>query len=419
MIDFVYTVKEKESGEVRKGKISADSKKAAASLLIERSLYPIKIQEADQAEAIWKKNAFGSGVGAKDKVIFTRQLATLVKAGLPITQALNTAIEQVNNKSFKATLQKVAASVEGGQSLASSFGQYPALFNHIFVSLVDAGEQSGTLDEALQRLATQQEKEQQILAKVRGALIYPSLVLVVIIGVVIFMLTTVLPQVASLYKELGRDLPLLTQILFAISNFLINYWYLGVILLAAIIFGLRAYTHTPNGRKKFDKFKLSLPYIGTLFKKVYAARFTRTMSSLVNSGVPLLRSLKIAGEAVDNVVIQEIIDNAAEKVKTGSSLSSALSDHPEIIKLVPQMIKVGEESGTLGQMLEKVATFFEEEVDQTIKNLSGVIEPVLIIFLGLTVLVIVIAVLYPIYALVFSINVNNFGSGGQSGRSGI
>lgn len=416
MIDFVYTAKDKETGEIRKGKISADSKNAAASLLIEKSLYPIKIQDATDAETFWKKNVFGSGVKSKDRVIFTRQLATLVKAGLPITQALNTAIEQVNNKTFKDVLQKVAASVEGGQSLAKSFGQYPAIFNHIFVSLVDAGEQSGTLDEALMRLALQQEKEQQVLAKVRGALIYPTLVLFVIIAVIVFMLTTVLPQVASLYKELGRELPFLTRALFTISNFLVNYWYITLILLVATVFGIRAYIHTKPGRKKFDGFKLRVPYVGTLFKKVYAARFTRTMSSLVNSGVPLLRSLNIAGEAVDNVVIQEIINTAAEKVKAGAPLSSALSDHPEIIKLVPQMIKVGEESGTLGQMLEKVATFFEDEVDQTIKNLSGVIEPVLIIFLGLTVLVIVIAVLYPIYALVFGININNFGSGGQGGK---
>ena len=416
MIDFVYTAKDEESGEIKKGKISADSKKAAPGILTERSMYPIKIQDASDAEGIWKKNAFGSGVKAKDRVIFTRQLATLVKAGLPITQALHTAIEQVNNKNFKATLQKIAISVEGGQSLASSFGAYPKIFNHVFVSLVDAGEQSGTLDEALERLAMQQEKEQQILAKVRGALIYPSLVLLVIVGVVVFMLTTVLPQVASLYKELGKELPLLTQLMLAVSNFLVSYWYIVLLFLVAFGFGGRAYIHTPNGRKKFDAFKMNIPYVGTLFKKVYAARFTRTMSSLVNSGVPLLRSLKIAGEAVDNVVVQAIIMGAAEKVKTGGSLSSALSDHPEILKLVPQMIKVGEESGTLGQMMEKVATFFEEEVDQTVKNLSGVIEPVLIIFLGLSVLVIVIAVLWPIYSLVFGINVNNFGSGGQNNK---
>lgn len=416
MIDFRYTAKDKSTGEIRKGKISADTKSTAASILIEKSLYPISIQEPDEIADILQKNVFGSGVKTKDRVVFTRQLATLVKAGLPITQALHTTIEQVNNKSFKSTLQKIAANVEGGQSLAKSFGEYPVLFNHIFVSLVDAGEQSGTLDETLLRLADQQEKEQQIVSKVRGALIYPIILTVVIIGVVVYMLTTVLPQVSTLYKELDRELPSLTQIFFSISNFLISYWYIIVILLTSLIFGLRTAIHTPAGRKKWDRFKLSIPYVGGLLKKVYAARFTRTMSSLVNSGVPLMQSLSIAGEAVDNVVMQKIILEAAEKVKTGTALSSALSDHPEIIKLVPQMIKVGEESGTLGPMMEKVAIFFEEEVDQTVKNLSGVMEPILIVFLGLTVLVIVIAVLYPIYSLVFGIDVNNFGSGGQSGK---
>jgi len=416
MIDFVYTAKDKETGEVRKGRISADSKNAAASILLEKSLYPIKIQDASETESIFKKSIAGSGVKAKDRVIFTRQLATLIKAGLPITQALNTAVDQVNNKTFKAMLQKVSANVEGGQTLASSFALYPNVFNHIYISLVDAGEQSGTLDEALERLASQQEKEQQILAKIRGAMIYPMLVLAVVLGVVVFMLTTVLPQVASLYVELDRELPLLTSILFALSNFIVRYWYVALIVLVAIVFGTRAYIRTPGGRIKWDAFKMHLPLFGKLLKKVYAARFTRTMASMVNSGIPLLKALRTSGEAVNNVVVQKIIEDAAEKVKTGASLSSALTDHPEIIKLVPQMIKVGEESGTLGQMLEKVADFFEEEVDQTIKNLSGIIEPVLIIFLGVTVLLIVIAVLYPIYSLVFSINVNNFGSGSQSGK---
>ena len=415
MIDFVYTAKDKQTGEVRKGKISADSKNAAAGILNEKQLYPIKIQEASEAEGIWKKNVFGSGIKAKDRVIFTRQLSTLVKAGLPITQALNTSIEQVNNPKFKTILLKVAASVEGGQSLSSSFAQYPALFNHIFISLVDAGEQSGTLDESLLRLADQQEKEQQILGKVRGALIYPSIVFVVIIGVVLFMVTTVLPQVATFYKELGKSLPTLTSVLLSFSNLLIRFWYLFALLLVALIFGIRVYIKTPAGRKVWDSLKLKVPIFGPLFKKVYAARFTRTLSSLVNSGVPLLRSLKIAGESVDNVVVQKIIDNAAEKVKTGESLSSALEGHDEIVKLVPQMIRVGEESGSLGGMLEKVAKFFEEEVDQTIKNLSGIIEPIMIVFLGLVVLFIVVAVLFPIYSLVTLVGSTPSGGGSAGG----
>jgi len=410
MIDYTYTAKDRETGEIKKGKISADSKNSAASILDEKNLYPITIEDAKKSESILKKNVFGTSIKAKDRVVFTRQLATLVKAGLPITQALNTAIEQMENPAFKQLLLKIAASVEGGQTLSASFAQYPKLFNNIFISLVDAGEQSGNLDESLVRLADQQEKEQQVIRKVRGALIYPAIVMVVIIGVVIFMVTTVLPQVANLYKELGAKLPFLTSGLLAVSNFMIRFWYLMVLLIIAIIFGVRAYIKTPGGRKVFDGFKMKAPFFGQLYKKLYAARLTRTLSSLVNSGVPLIKSIRIAGQAVDNVVIKEIVDNAAERVKTGDTLSASLREHPEILTLVPQMIEVGEESGSLGSMLEKVANLFEDEVDQAVKNISGIIEPVMIIFLGLAVVLIVIAVLFPIYGLV-----NQVGSSGGTG----
>lgn len=418
MIDFVYTAKEKETGEIRKGKISAESRHSAAGILMEKALYPIKIQEASSTtEGFLHQNVAGSGVKTKDRVVFTRQLATLIKAGLPITQALSTATEQVNNQAFRDILSKVSASVEGGQTLASSFREYPKVFNHIYVALIDAGEQSGTLDEAMERLADQQENEEAILRKVRGALVYPAFVLVVIVAVVIFMLTTVLPQVVTLYKELDKDLPFLTQLLFNISNFIVQYWYIMLSFLAIIVFGSKFYIRTESGRLHWDGLKIRLPFFGKLFVKVYSARFSRTMSSLVNSGVPLLKSLKVSSEAVNNVVVQKVILDSAEQVKTGASLASTLTDRPEIHKLVPQMVGVGEESGTLGQMLSKVAAFFEDEVDQTVKNLSTTIEPIMIIFLGLMVLLIVIAVLYPIYGLVFGMNANNFGSGGGQGAT--
>lgn len=414
MIDYVYTAKDKQTGEQKKGKISAESKNAAAAVLMDKSLYPIKIQEASQAEPIWHKNLFGTTVKPRDRVIFTRQLATMVKAGLPITQALNTSTTLIPKQEFKTMLQKITASVEGGNTLADSFAMYPKVFNDIYVNLVAAGEQSGNLDDSLKRLADQQEKDQKIIAKVRSALWYPMIVMVVIIGVLIFMITTVLPQVANLYKELNQKLPSLTSSLLAFSSFAIQYWYVFALLIAGLVFGLRAYIHTPKGRFYLDKFKLSAPLVGVLFKKVYAARFTRTLSSLVNSGVPLLRSLKIAAEAVDNKVIEKIINQAAVEVQAGGDLSSALTGKPEILSLVPQMIQVGEESGSLGSMLEKVASFFEDDVDQAVKNISSTIEPVLIVFLGVVVIVIVVAVLYPIYGLVTSIG-STGGSGGGAG----
>jgi type IV pilus assembly protein PilC len=399
VIEFAYTAKDRKNDKIVKGKISADNEMAAAEILNSKSLYPIKIVSASSQNILGNINFFNR-VSAKNRVIFTRQLATLVKAGLPITQALNTAIEQVNDKNFKAILEKIAASVEGGTSLAESFSQYPTVFNPVYVSLVHAGEESGTLDQTLLRLADQQEKEQQIVSKIRGALIYPALVLVTIIAVLGFMLVSVMPQIQGLYDELKKPLPIITRITLLISQFSIRYWWLTIILIVAIIFGIRAYIRSPNGRRAWDRFKMRTPVFGTLFRKMYMARFARTLGSLVNSGVPLLEALNISADAMNNVILQAVVLKAAEDVKTGKSLSSALSKNEYFIKLVPQMIKVGEESGTLGDMLDKVASFYEDEVDQAVKNISTIIEPVLMIILGFMVFFIIIAVLYPIYSLV-------------------
>lgn len=399
MIEFAYTAKDKQSNEIVKGKISADNQMAAADILISKDMYPIKITAANSQGFISNLN-FTNKVRAKDRVIFTRQLATLVTAGLPITQALNTAIDQVPDKNFKSKLEKVAGSVEGGHTLADSFHLYPDIFNDVFVSLVHAGEQSGTLDETLQRLADQQEKDQQIISKVRGALIYPALVLVVIVGVLVYMLVTVMPQIQNLYTQLKKPLPIVTQITIVISQLATKFWPLTILLILAVIVGMRAYIRSSNGKKFWDKLKLNMPILGKLFRKIYMARFARTLGSLVSSGVPLLEALAISAEAVNNTVLSAIILKASDEVKSGKTLSSALSKNEYFLKLVPQMIHVGEESGTLGAMLDKVATFYEEEVEQTVKNLSTIIEPVLMIVLGGMVFFIIIAILYPIYSLV-------------------
>lgn len=399
MIDFVYTAKDREADKEVKGRIQADSEQAAANILIGKKLYPINIAPATGTGINRSINLFNK-VSSKNRVIFTRQLATLVKAGLPISQALATAIGQVNDKNFQQILQKIAASVEGGTSLADSFAQYPAVFNQVYVSLVHAGEESGTLDDALERLADQQEKEQQIVSKVRGALIYPALVLATIVAVVIFMFVSVLPQIVGLYDELKKELPILTRIMFSITQTVMRFWPLFLLLLVATIFGIRAYVRTPKGREQFDRLKMRVPVFGTLFRKVYMARFSRTMASLVNSGVPLLEGLKTSSEAINNVVLKKEVVDAADQVKNGMSLSSALENAKHFLPLVPQMIKVGEDSGSLGDMLDKVASFYEDEVDQTVKNLSTIIEPIMMIILGLMVMFIIIAILYPVYSLV-------------------
>ncbi len=406
MIEFNYTAKDRADNSKITGKISADNQMAAAEILKSKNLFPIKITPVSSGNSLTSLSLFNK-VSPKKRVIFTRQLATLVKAGLPITQALSTAIEQVTDKNFKSKLDKIYSSVEGGQSLAESFAQYPEIFNPVFISLLHAGEESGTLDEALTRLADQQESDAQIISKVRGALIYPLLVLATIIAVLFYMLATIMPQIENLYIELKKPLPFLSQLTLTFSKTATRFWPLTILLILAIIFGSRAYFKTSSGKKLLDRTKLKLPVFGTLFKKLYMARFSRTLGSLVNSGVPLLEALSISAEAVNNTILSDIIINASEEVKSGKSLSGALSKNDYFLKLVPQMIKVGEDSGTLGEMLNKVASFYEQEVEQAVKNLSTIIEPVLMILLGGMVFFIIIAILYPIYSLVGGgININ-------------
>lgn len=400
MLDFTYTAREQASGQVIKGSIQADSEVAAADLLMQKDLVPVKIVPANTGGFLGINLASLERVSAKERVIFTRQLSTLIKAGLPITQALATAVDQVTSEKFKDILQKIVASVEGGTTLAESFGQYPAVFNKTYVSLVKAGESSGTLDVTLERLATQQEKELAIASKVRGALIYPILVFAVIVVVIGFMLVYVLPQITTLYDSLGKELPIYTSILLGVSQFTIKYWWLTLLMTIAVVFGIRAWVQSPSGRKTLDRFKLNAPIFGKLFRKVYMARFARTMGSLVASGVPMLDALDITGEAVNNVIIKDIIDGAAKQVKGGKALSSTLTGHKYVLPLVPQMIRIGEDSGTLGDMLDKVATFFEDEVDQTVKNLATIIEPAMMILLGGMVFFMIAAILLPVYSLV-------------------
>lgn len=400
MIEYLYTAREKGSKGIIKGNIQADSQGAAAELLMEKDLVPVKITPAKKGGLLGVDFSGVERVSARERVVFTRQLSTLIKAGLPITQALATAVDQVSSEKFKDILQKIVSSVEGGNSLGDSFAQYPAVFSHTYVSLVRAGETSGTLDVALERLAYQQEKELAITSKVRGALIYPALVLAVIVVVIGFMLVSVLPQITNLYAELGKTLPIYTQVLLAASQFTIHYWWLTLLMIVAIVFGIRAWMQSKNGRRSIDTFKLNVPIFGKLFRKVYMARFSRTLGSLVASGVPVLEALDITAEAIGNVVIKSIINGATEQVKGGKALSSTLSNHKYILPLVPQMIRIGEDSGTLGDMLDKVATFFEEEVDQTVKNLSTVIEPVMMIVLGGLVFFMIAAILLPVYSLV-------------------
>jgi type IV pilus assembly protein PilC len=315
-------------------------------------------------------------------------------------QSLRSVSEQTQSKALKVVIDGLITDVEGGAALSAAMAKHPEVFNQVFVSLIAAGETSGTLDLALDRIAIQQEKDADIISKVRGAMVYPIIVLLVMLAVVTFMLVKVLPQVQVLYTSFpGANLPVETRLLLAASHFVIKYWWLVLLVFALLIFFGSRYARTAGGTRIVDKVKMRAWPIGPLFMKMYMARFARTGSTLVSAGVPLLQVLQITSEAVSNVYVEESITRAAEKVKGGKALSDALTNDPNFLSLVPNMIHIGEESGSLDKMLAKAADYYEKEVEDTIKNISTLLEPIMMVILGIMALIIVAAVLLPVYGL--------------------
>lgn len=396
MLNFSYEAKNAKTGQTVKANVEAQNEQEAAKLIRAEGLTPLNIKV--------EKNATGRRFGrvkSKDKVLFSRQLSTLINAGLPLVQSLRSVSEQTTKKSFQNIINQVITDVEAGTAFSVALEKFPTVFNRVYISLVAAGEASGTLDKALERLADQQEKDADIVSKVRGALIYPLIVLLVMFAVVLFMIIKVLPQVEDIYAGLpGTSLPFLTRILLAVSHFIVDFWWVVLIVLfLGMFFGTR-WARTLGGRNVIDKAKMRMWPIGKLYMKMYMARFARTGTTLVASGVPLLQVLDITSDAVDNVHVSDSIKRAAEKVKGGKALSDSLAGDPNFLELVPNMLRIGEQSGSMEVMMAKVADYYEKEVDNEIKAISTIIEPVMMIVMGLIAIVIVAAILLPIYGLV-------------------
>ncbi len=402
MRKFNYEARDKSNNETVSSIVQAESESAAAKLLIEQGLMPLKIKELDEEGSFLAK--LTNRITLKDKIVFLRQLSTLIGAGLPLSQSLHTVVEQTDNKKMRQVVEEVIAEVEGGHTLSAAFGRHPDVFDKIVLALVSAGEASGTLDEALKRVATQKEKDAAMMGKIRGAMIYPGIVLFVIVGVMVFMLLTVVPQVAKLYSDMHKELPMLTAVMIATANFMINFWWIVLIALGVGIYFLRQYLRTDAGIKMKDTLKLNVPMFSGMFRKLYMARFTRTGQTLLATGVAMLDMLRISAEGVNNTVIAAGIDRAAEKVKGGKALSVALKPEEYVLPMVPQMIKIGEQSGKIDEMLGKTAQVYEDELDEEIKTISTAIEPVLMIFMAVFAGGMVGAILFPIYSLVGGIH---------------
>lgn len=401
MLSYDYIARDPATGQKVKSTIQADNEGSAAKLIQQQGLAPIEIKPLDGGFAafnLFKK--FQNRITTKQKIVFSRQMSTLINAGLPLIQSLRSVNDQTENKAFKVVINEIIADIEGGAAFSVAISKHPKVFNNVYVNLIAAGEVSGTLDKALERIAFQQEKDAEIISKIRGAMAYPAIVVLVMIGVIGFMVVKVLPQVEIIYKDLpGAELPILTRVLLAISHFVIDYWWIVIIILGFSIFAITRYARTGPGKEIIDKIKMKAWPIGTLFMKVYMARFARIGGTLISSGVPLIQMLEIVAQSINNIHIERSINNATEKIKGGKSLADSIEGDPNFLVLVPNMLRIGEQSGALEDMLEKTAEYYEKEVDNQIKTVSTIIEPLLMVILGVVAFIIVAAVLLPIYGL--------------------
>ena len=401
MSRYDYQAREKETGKIVKGSIQAADERAAGKLLLEQGFIPDKIRDHDAKSAL--KSA-QMKVRTKDRITFTRQFATLISAGLPLSNSLKTVAEQTESKGMKAVIEEVLASVEGGKTLHESFAKRPDIFNKVYLSLIEAGEASGTLDISLNRLADQEEKDAAMISKIKGAMVYPAIILVVIIAVLAFMMIAVVPQVEDLYTDMKKELPGLTKGLVDLTDFFANFWWLVLLILGGAIGGLWFYfKNTDSGKRVKDTFKLKVPIFGGLFRKLYVSRFARTTEMMLGAGVRMIESIKIAVGAPNNTVIEAEFSKAIDILKAGKPLSEALEDREYMLPLVPQMTSIGEETGKIDEMIGRAALVYENELDAQIAAISTMIEPILMVIMAGLIGIVVGGTLLPIYSLVGSI----------------
>jgi type IV pilus assembly protein PilC len=388
-------------GEEQTGVLTADTKDAVINMLRARQIQVTAVTERGKEFSLPK---FGGGVSQKEIAIFTRQFSVMIDAGLPLVQCLEILAQQQNNREFQKTLLAVRTDVESGSSLADALRKQPKVFTDLYCNMIAAGEAGGILDTILQRLSVYIEKIVKLKSQVRSALIYPIAVITIAIGVVTIILWKVIPTFATLFLELGAELPLPTQITIAASKFLGRYAIFMLIGLVATIFMLTSWHKTYKGRRAIDGFILKTPILGNLFKKIAVARFCRTLGTLTSSGVPILDGLEITARTSGNGIIEDAIMETRKAVEEGRTISEPLRDTDVFPPMVVQMIAVGEQTGALDAMLQKIADFYEDEVDEAVANLMALLEPVMISFLGVVIGGIVISMYMPMFELINKIN---------------
>jgi len=397
---YQYTAVNNENKKIS-GEVDALSEKAVIENLRKEGLVLTSINAQGETKILNKKvkTSFGTSVKSSEVVTFTRQLSTMLSAGLPLTDAMVILQKQTKSPNFSRILTEIIADVEGGSALSVAMGKFPKVFSIIYTKLIEAGETGGVLDKVLIKLAQSLEKDREFKAKTRGAFIYPIIVVGVMILVVVLMMIFVIPKLTGLYEELGTDLPLPTRVLIATSDFMIAYWWLLIILTIGGFYAFKAYSKTPKGADQLSRLVLNLPVWGKLNRTLILAEFTRTLGLLIGTGIPILTALKVVRDILTSSTYKKTIDDAIRRVERGAPLYQPISASTVFPPIMGQMMRVGEETGKMDEILGRLALFFESESENLIRNLTTALEPIILVVLGLGVGTLVLSIILPIYNL--------------------
>ncbi|HWQ60090.1 MAG TPA: type II secretion system F family protein [Candidatus Fimivivens sp.] len=397
---FAFKAKNVE-GILKEGFVEAESRDAASLLLQKNGLLPVSIRDDSGQAAVLKDLArIWDGVSRKEQVAFFRQLGVLIEAKVPVTSSLLAIAEETDNSYFRIVLKETKDDVDDGMSLSESFAKHPTVFSPLVVNLIHAGEVSGGLQHSVTFIADTLEKDYLLVSKIKGALYYPAFVLGVA-GIIGFLVVTfIIPKITVVLRDFSTKLPWYTEVIMAVSDFLAAYWWVVIVLVGALVGSFVYYIRTPDGRRTWDEQLFSIPIFGKIAQYVFIARLAENLGILLNGGIPVIRALSIVGGIVGNQRFQDIITDAAEEVRKGGSMSTAFFRAKEIPHLVAQMLKIGEESGTVSAVLRNIASFYSQEVDNMTRDMTTLLEPILIVILGIGVAILVVGILLPIYNVV-------------------
>jgi type IV pilus assembly protein PilC len=397
MADFAYKARNRD-GSMTSGVIVAPTENIAYGMLRDKNLIIVDLKEKRQRQ-FFRGLKLGGRVKPKEIVIFSRQLSVMISSNVPIVRALKVLVRQTENSTLKSIVSDIADEVDGGAKLSQSMAKYPKVFSNFFMQMVRSAETTGRLDEILEYLAEQEEKEYDLRGKAKGALIYPVFILSALIIVAILMMMFVLPQITGIFKDTSVQLPVTTRVFMWLSDFLLGYWWLLAVFIGAVIFGFRALIRTSAGRRWWDLFKIRVPIAGPIFNKTYLSRFARSLATLLSSGVPVTQALQIVADVVGNTLYRDLTMATIEKVEGGESITSVFVKSNDVPLMLSQMMSVGEQSGQLDKILTKLADFYSREMENSLHNLTTLIEPIIMVVMGAAVGLLVSAIIMPIYNL--------------------